>query len=568
MRKRKELAEERSETLISNTEGGSKEINKDEEEEEEEGEKGFFACYLLCSLCPRFKGHTYIGFTINPCRRIRQHNGEITSGAWRTKRKRPWEMILCIYGFPTNVSALQFEWAWQHPRESLAVRKAAASFKSFSGIARSIKLAYTMLTLPPWESLKLTVNFFSTKYTKHSAGCPSLPKQMKVQVCPMDELPCYIGVGRISDENEDHEEWGNEDDENGNVDRNLSESLMDISVDNTEAHQGTDHDWQRWIEDDSLIQPRDPPSPREEDNERPFRLVDSPWRPLSTSIASLVNIGGTVEYRDPFGLTKETGNMLGRAINQLHTTITAASGNQSPSRNSLLCPSEVGIRQLRDSLSPREEEDGSLPLCVVDSAAKTPFSSITGLANTVKVVEDRDSFGLIEKTGNKLWKASKQLATTITAASDNRSPSKNSLLCPLEVDFRQSIDLFSRREEECRPPMCLIDSPMETPHSSITASADRVVAVEDREPFGLVEESSNKMELPNKQQLRTPTAANNDQPPSSSNNNVHSSSEVEVINLLTPSSDCIIYSFHKKKRASLTRRDIIDLTKSPIFVQL
>ncbi|WJX31219.1 hypothetical protein P8452_19671 [Trifolium repens] len=31
-----------------------------------EGEEGFFACYLLASLNPRFKGHTYIGFTVNP----------------------------------------------------------------------------------------------------------------------------------------------------------------------------------------------------------------------------------------------------------------------------------------------------------------------------------------------------------------------------------------------------------------------------------------------------------------------------------------------------------------------
>ncbi|XP_068669416.1 uncharacterized protein [Aristolochia californica] len=147
-------------------------------------------------------------FTVNPCRRIRQHNGEIRCGAWRTKRKRPWEMVLCIYGFPSNVSALQFEWAWQHPTESLAVRKAASSFKSFSGIANKIKLAYTMLMLPSWLNLNLTVNFFSTKYMKFSAGCPSLPEQMKVKYCPMDELPCYVkGCDMEDEEDEECISW-------------------------------------------------------------------------------------------------------------------------------------------------------------------------------------------------------------------------------------------------------------------------------------------------------------------------------------------------------------------------
>ncbi|XP_019159827.1 PREDICTED: uncharacterized protein LOC109156420 [Ipomoea nil] len=179
-----------------------------QEEEElaaqvKEGESSFFGCYLLTSLSPRFKGCTYIGFTVNPRRRIRQHNGEITSGAWRTKNKRPWEMVLCIYGFPTNVSALQFEWAWQHPKESLAVREAAVSFKAFGGVANKIKMAYTMLTLPAWQRLNLTVNFFSTKYTKHTAGCPTLPEHMKVRVCPMDDLPCYSGISY--DEYDDEE---------------------------------------------------------------------------------------------------------------------------------------------------------------------------------------------------------------------------------------------------------------------------------------------------------------------------------------------------------------------------
>ncbi|KAL9250681.1 Structure-specific endonuclease subunit SLX1-like protein [Drosera capensis] len=151
----------------------------------------FFGCYLLASLSPRHKGHTYIGFTVNPRRRIRQHNGEIRSGAWRTKKKRPWEMALCIYGFPTHVAALQFEWAWQHPRESVAVRETASSFKSLSGLTNKIKLAYAMLTLHTWRTMHLTLNFFSTKYMNHIAGCPTLPSQMKVQICSMDDLPCY-----------------------------------------------------------------------------------------------------------------------------------------------------------------------------------------------------------------------------------------------------------------------------------------------------------------------------------------------------------------------------------------
>uniref|UniRef100_M8C358 Uncharacterized protein n=1 Tax=Aegilops tauschii TaxID=37682 RepID=M8C358_AEGTA len=40
---------------------------------------------------------------------------------------------------------------FNHPTESLAVRKAAAEFKSLGGIGNKVKLAYTMLNLPSWE---------------------------------------------------------------------------------------------------------------------------------------------------------------------------------------------------------------------------------------------------------------------------------------------------------------------------------------------------------------------------------------------------------------------------------
>ncbi|WJZ89225.1 hypothetical protein VitviT2T_008454 [Vitis vinifera] len=321
---------------------GRSEISEETLNSEEKGDD-FFACYLLASLSPRHKGHSYIGFTVNPRRRIRQHNGEITCGAWKTKRKRPWEMVLCIYGFPTNVSALQFEWAWQHPTESLAVRKAAAGFKSLSGIANKIKLAYTMFTLPAWQSLNLTVNFFSTKYTKHSAGCPILPEHMRVQVSPMDELPCYSG----SDQSFFDNARGDEKEELG--ERGSSSDGFDQVI----AHEETALEQFGWIEEHGLRQPGDSPSPEvvhcsgktqenamrqpadlstsKDEHRSPFCLIDSPVRTSSHSTE------GTLD-KDTSGLSKENKVLT---MKQLPATVAADRGKPKISSLDTSCEIEV-----------------------------------------------------------------------------------------------------------------------------------------------------------------------------------------------------------------------------------
>ena len=50
------------------------------------------------------------------------------------------------------------------PTVSRAVRQAAASFKSLGGLVSKIKLAYTMLTLPPWQRYHLIIFLVSCEW--------------------------------------------------------------------------------------------------------------------------------------------------------------------------------------------------------------------------------------------------------------------------------------------------------------------------------------------------------------------------------------------------------------------
>lgn len=54
----------------------------------------------------------YIGATVSPERRLRQHNGCLTGGARRTCG-RTWRFRCVILGFRTWREALQFEWAFK-----------------------------------------------------------------------------------------------------------------------------------------------------------------------------------------------------------------------------------------------------------------------------------------------------------------------------------------------------------------------------------------------------------------------------------------------------------------------
>lgn len=58
------------------------------------------------------KRRTYVGATVNPARRLRQHNGELVGGARATKG-RQWTRRFLVGGFQDERTALQFEWRWK-----------------------------------------------------------------------------------------------------------------------------------------------------------------------------------------------------------------------------------------------------------------------------------------------------------------------------------------------------------------------------------------------------------------------------------------------------------------------
>ncbi|OII71425.1 holiday junction URI domain nuclease [Cryptosporidium ubiquitum] len=134
----------------------------------------FHYCYFLLSETK--KKASYIGYSVNPCRRLRQHNGEIKKGAKKTKNGVPWNLGICVGGFPDRVSALRFEWAWQHPNICKATRENIESWRIVKtkktpenkrilnkrqwSIQQRVGILLCMTTLEPWKNMNLTVFVF------------------------------------------------------------------------------------------------------------------------------------------------------------------------------------------------------------------------------------------------------------------------------------------------------------------------------------------------------------------------------------------------------------------------
>lgn len=150
--------------------------------------KTFYGCYLLQSISK--PNQTYIGFTMDPSRRIRQHNGEIAAGAIKTQKYRPWKMILCVWGLPNKIAALQFEFAWQNPALCRHVKEHVSHLefckltwrgrqRVVHGVSKNVQVLLQMLQASPYCRMPLQIHIFD-----HGAFHETFPRLQASELLP------------------------------------------------------------------------------------------------------------------------------------------------------------------------------------------------------------------------------------------------------------------------------------------------------------------------------------------------------------------------------------------------
>lgn len=163
----------------------------------------FYCCYLLRSTIRH--ASLYVGSTPNPRRRLAQHNGRVKGGAVRTSRisLRPWEMTCIVAGFPSNIAALQFEWAWQNThltrhipnneRISFATTRTKTSPKTGrtrrrpgrpkTSLTDKLSNLHLLLRVPYFSKWPLELRFFSDDvYTFWQTWCQRVDAQISPQI--------------------------------------------------------------------------------------------------------------------------------------------------------------------------------------------------------------------------------------------------------------------------------------------------------------------------------------------------------------------------------------------------
>jgi predicted GIY-YIG superfamily endonuclease len=95
------------------------------------------------------KTRSYVGATVDPNRRLRQHNRELKGGACATSGDH-WTRVCLVRGFPDERAALQFEWMWKHLTRKL--RSGAVLDRRYKALNMMQQLGRSSSTSVPFSN--------------------------------------------------------------------------------------------------------------------------------------------------------------------------------------------------------------------------------------------------------------------------------------------------------------------------------------------------------------------------------------------------------------------------------
>jgi predicted GIY-YIG superfamily endonuclease len=133
-----------------------------------------YYCYIVKQVNGN-RDLTYVGYTVKPDRRIRQHNGVIQGGAVYTssQNRGPWEFLV-VMTCPSwdNIRAMQTEWLIKHPARK---RKVLKCFKGAKGRINS--LIEVFKRVPEEEKIEMYVH---TDYYNQAVNI-NLPENVNIR---------------------------------------------------------------------------------------------------------------------------------------------------------------------------------------------------------------------------------------------------------------------------------------------------------------------------------------------------------------------------------------------------
>lgn len=112
-----------------------------------------YYCYILKQVGV-INSLTYVGYTVNYERRIRQHNCIIKGGALYTKNRGPWEFLAVLSCDSwTAIRAMQVEWLIKFPMRK---RKVSKLFRGAKG--KMLSLVEIFKRIPNEESITIFIH--------------------------------------------------------------------------------------------------------------------------------------------------------------------------------------------------------------------------------------------------------------------------------------------------------------------------------------------------------------------------------------------------------------------------